>query len=248
MWRLFLILVVLFTNFVVLGQTDSPASKKCPALDVTLSRWVVNVGEILTATATVTDADVKDLKFKWSISGGIILEGQGKSEILAQQLPEHAGQSLTVSVTVEDFPNGCPAISDSATTDIAQKPFGEPVDRYGKLNFHAENARLDNFAIALKNDNNSLAFIAVSFDKQTSEKYRFSRIKRIFNYLTIRFKIDAKRILFAVLENDETTEPWIIPPGADFPYLPEQYKAIKGEDLAKKQTPPKPKSKRKKRS
>jgi len=241
------ILLVLFTNLVVSAQTDSPTPQKCPTLDATLSPSLVNVGEILTATAVLTDADIKDLKFKWFINGGIILEGQGKSEILAQQLPEHAGESLTVTVTVEGFANGCPAISDSATTDIAKKPVAISFERYGKLNVNAEKARLDNFVINLQQDSISQGLILVSFDKQSGNKYRQSKIQRVFDYLTVKRKLEANRILFAVTENDyEETILLIVPPGAEPPYSPEQYKLIKVTDLTGKRLKSKPKRRKRK--
>jgi hypothetical protein len=252
MQQLFAILVILFANFVVLGQTDSLAPEKCPALEVTLSQSVVDIGEIVTASAIITDAKdskTEDLKFTWFIDGGIILEGQGKPEIKVKQLPDHAGKTLTVSVKVESFLNKCPAISGSATTDTICKFPAIEIDRYKKLPFNEEKARLIRFADHLLQNNASQALIAVSFDRQTSEKYRNSKIKRIFDYLTAEHKIEPKQILFAILEEDhEETAFWDVSPANSFPYRSEEYKAIKGEDLAKLLTPPKPKSKRKKRS
>lgn len=76
-------------------------------------------------------------------------------------------------------------------------------DSYEKLAWKDESARLDGLAILLLNDKDYIGYIILQLDRNTSRNAAQKRLKKIFNYLTKRRKVDKKQIVFSIARSDK---------------------------------------------
>ena len=75
-------------------------------------------------------------------------------------------------------------------------PIVDPFDHYGNVSWENEMARLDNFAVAIENDPQMIAEIAVFGDKNGCPLNAQRRALRAKNYLVQRRGIDPNRIVW----------------------------------------------------
>src|SRR5262249_32461951 len=135
-------------------------------------------------------------EFKWFMSAGTIVMGQGTDEITVDTAGL-GGWALTATVVLSGVPLGCKGEA-SITTSV--KPFicglgVHKFDEYGDLKFEDEKARLDNFAIQLSNEELSIGYILMSAGQVTFEKEAAERLERAKSYLVDVREIDRNRIV-----------------------------------------------------
>ena len=95
-------------------------------------------------------------------------------------------------------------------------------DRFGKMSWSEEKAKLDNFFLFLLDNKKSEGIIEFEFAKTSPISERINRLKKIYKFIDIR-KADKKRIIFVISELDfEHTTYWIIE--SDFQWLKEKNK------------------------
>jgi hypothetical protein len=158
-------------------------------------------------------------EFKWNVSVGTIIKGQGTDEITVDTALL-GGQEVTATVELQGAPPDCKSVV-SITAQVALPP---PVcnlafDTYGDIKFDDEQARLDNFAIQLANYPASSGLILMSAGQKTFKKEAAYRLARAKSYL-VRFRgIDSSRIVTGDcgFTQDLTVRLWVVPPGAMFP-------------------------------
>jgi PKD domain-containing protein len=133
------------------GGLAASRARECPKAVVSCPD-TVRIGEPFTFTASIEDApaDAK-LTYNWSVSPGTISSGQGTSAITVDTTSIGGNETLTATVEVGGFPEGC-GRKASCTTAFPDPLIGCGFDEYGNITFDDEKARLDNFAIELMND------------------------------------------------------------------------------------------------
>ena len=239
--RIQILSICLMLTFACVVSAQVPAP--CAAVDID-GPATVDPGTPLVLKAKVSNASTPE--FKWSVSAGTIIKGQGSDEITV----DIAGLSgLTVTVTVElvGAPLACKA-SASRTTEVPIPPFrcAMAFDEYGDLKFEDEKARLDNFAIQLFNDPQFRGLIMMSAGQRTFEGEAAYRLDRARSYLVKVRGIDSTRIvtLDCGFTQDLTTTLRIVPDGATLPEC-DTFGQIPLSEV--KFTKPRPKSSKKRR-
>jgi hypothetical protein len=96
-------------------------------------------------------------------------------------------------------------------------------------------ARIDSFIIPIKEYPKSEGLITIRFEKNDSQHYKISLLKKIYNVFVFR-KFDLTRITFAISEDNfpEETTLWVVPLDAKFPKYVKDYTIIKAEELKQK--------------
>ena len=75
-------------------------------------------------------------------------------------------------------------------------PFITPFDQYGRINWEAEQARLDNFAIQLMNDRDSVGYIFIYDGSDLCEGEAQARAIRAKTYLVERRGVPWNRVIW----------------------------------------------------
>jgi hypothetical protein len=154
--------------------------------------------------------------YRWTISTGTILKGQGTTTIEVGTTGLGT-QTITVTVDVRGYNPNC-STSASASAYVVKRPEARKFDEFGLLAKKDSNLRLDKFAIELMNDPGSQGYIlgygsrtsAVGTGRQTAEAAK--------TYL-----VDVRNVGNSLITVDGgykeavTIELWIVPAGATPP-------------------------------
>jgi hypothetical protein len=148
--------------------------------------------------------------YKWLVSGGKIISGQGTSAIKVDST-ESKGGTVTGVLEVDGVELGCD-VSASVSSEICEPPQIIEIDAYGKISFTKEKSRLDRFANELKEISGAKAYlIAYNNNRERAEQAK--------QYLVTEQKIEASQI--AILEgggNQEfSMQLYLVPKGAEPP-------------------------------
>ena len=179
----------------------------------------------MTFTATINGGDPHlQSKFKWTLSAGMITNGQGTPTITVD-VRGLGGQSITATVEIDDI---SAITADCAKTVSCVRQIGicdytRKFDEYGEILLQEETERLDNFAIQLKNEPGVEGIVIVYGrygDKRGDIQAHANRVK---DYLVNKHDIEPERIVIMTGGNVEesTVELWISAPGK-FPSLPKR--------------------------
>ena len=177
----------------------------------------VDVGARLVFKVKVTNTS--NPEFKWDVSVGTIIKGQGTDEIEVDTAGL-GGLNVTAKVELIGAPSGCKNSASSTTPVIISKFFcGLAFDQYGDIKFEDEKARLDNFAIQISSDPHSSGLILMYAGQKTFKREAAYRLGRARTYLVNVREIDSSRLVTVDcgFNQDLTLKLWIVPQGARFP-------------------------------
>lgn len=134
-------------------------------------------------------------EFKWTVSVGTIMGGQGTDQISVDTV-RLGGQEVTVTVELSGVTLGCNG-SASTTVQVEPPPIGcgRPFDEYGDIKFEDETARLDNFVIQIFNIPLSSGYILMTAGQKTYRNEATQRLNRAKSYLVNVRNIDPSRIV-----------------------------------------------------
>lgn len=162
-------------------------------------------------------------EFKWWVSGGKIIKGEGTDEITVDTTGL-VGFVITATASLATMtPEGCHR-SASISLNISHAPPPERhFDSYGDLTLEEEKARLEGFAtVILKSPPGSRGLIQKSAGQSTFEREAWYRLDHARVYLFKSRGIEASRVetIDCGFTKSMQTTLWIIPPGAKFPECP----------------------------
>jgi hypothetical protein len=207
------------------GQAaQSPAAQsqnvpgRCP--NVTVSCPETNMlGAPAVFTVNVSGGDSKvNPSYRWEVSAGTIVSGQGTEMLTVDTtgLPLVGRQTLTATVEVGGFPADCP---DTASCAVGVYVIIDyfPRDEYGDLRWSDEKARLDNFAIELRNNPAARGHVVCYGGRRGRRGEAERRCTRARDYLVTRRRFAPDRIVTVDGGYMErmTVVLWVLPPGAD---------------------------------
>jgi hypothetical protein len=189
---------------------------RCPTITVA-SPDTTKSGTPVTMTANVSGGDPQvSPTYNWSVSSGTISSGQGTSSITLDTTG--VSMPITGSVDVGGFARDCRTFSSSTT--IIERGASRKFDEFGAMvNTEDQYARLDNYAIDLRNDPSSQAVLIF----YAGRKSRVGAIEALTDqtkkYLTIKRSISAGRIqtVNGGFRENGIIELWIMPQGAELP-------------------------------
>jgi len=155
-------------------------------------------------------------EFKWKVSAGTIIGGQGTDQISVDTVGL-GGQEVTTTVELSGATLGCNG-SASIRTQIEPPVLrcGRPFDEYGDIKFEDEESRLDNFAIQLSNEPLTSGYILMTAGQKTFKNEATEHLNRIKSYLVNVREIDANRVvtLDCGFTLDLTVKLYIVLPGS----------------------------------
>jgi hypothetical protein len=182
----------------------------------------VEYGEPVTVVAKFDPpVPAADPTFKWHINIGTIAKGDNTSSITIDTTGL-GGQRITVSVEVKGTVTTC---ADKTEFFIDVQPIRDccfKFDEYGDLKYADEKARLDNFAIAILNFNNSVGHIVAYAGKKTYVNEASDRLARAKDYLVKVRRIQPNRIVTidGGYGGDFRMSLWVLPGGVTLPMDP----------------------------
>lgn len=170
--------------------------KKCPTVWVDGPTTEVEAGTSIVFTTRLTGLSATTQpKFRWELSAGTIMSGQGTASITVDTTGL-SGAVVTGKVSVGGLSRDCPT---QATRSSSVLPYGFacvlPFDSYGDIGFENEEARLDNFVIQLFNQKRSTGYIFVYAGRRSYEGEASERLLRAKDYLVKHRRITPERII-----------------------------------------------------
>lgn len=205
-----------FVSTLILAFAEFAIGQGCPTLE--LEAGDVAAGQEAIVTMVVKGGPPKAFyTYNWSVSAGSITSGQGKPLIYVGTNGLD-GQNVTVNVEVGGLPPGCIG-SKFVSFTVKGGVEAQKLDEYGNINRGEEKARLDNFAISLRNGPDTNAVIIA----YGGRKSRLNEAKIAMNwakgYLTLTRKFPAPRVtvIDGGYREDAGRELWIVPNGAAAP-------------------------------
>lgn len=212
--------IILLTLFNYTSVPKSPKSifNECPVLTVACPDVIDELKVPATFSAIISGNEPKtNYIYHWTISAGTIITGQNTSKIAVNRLGLE-GRAITATVEVGGLPQGCLSKA-SCTTTLAIVDYYRLFDMYGDMSWAKERARLNNYAIQLKNEPMAVAHIIVYAGKRAYIGEAKMRAERIRNYLTRKqgIKPERAKITDGGYREDATVELWLAPVGIEGP-------------------------------
>lgn len=196
----------------VCNECDEPS---CLPISVIGPAGVTEIGGTMKFTASPSPKNFEKLSYKWTISAGTIIEGQGKPWITVQTTHEMSGETVTAKVEVIGLSESCSRTAEE-TALVARGIDTFPSDEFEKLHPKLEKERLDVFLTVLSNEKDDKGFIVLNFTKGTTEAKLRRRIRRIEDHIFLFRKFPkARMVLLTRNSKNESTVLWQVPPGAD---------------------------------
>ena len=214
--------LLLISIFFILFSISIIAQTPCPTITVNAPNSQTNIGDLMKFTAKIEGINTENLKYKWIVSSGEIISGQGTLTINVATTKDMAGSTSTATFEVIGLPQDCPnefsGWGDIEALPIRRVDEGRPFE-YGKKSWRNEKLILNNIAKSLKNDNGLRVIFRISILVENYSQPFKTKSARIKNYLVSRHRIAKDRIYFIFGGNKENlTEIYFVPAGFTIPF------------------------------
>jgi len=202
-------ILFLILCFCVIGAGQD-TGLRCPKVEVEGPEGVIRPGEPFSFRAIVTNGSAK-LSYRWLLSTGRILEGQGTLQIRVVYSNDQ-GRTPTATIEVDGLAANCTNHA-SATLAPYDPPNSIPLDEYGPTSWSRESNRVHQWKTQLAGYRDAQVYIYIygPTKKVAQANRRIRRIKESFgasqNQLTF----------LTVTSKQETTKVYLVPPGAIAP-------------------------------
>ncbi len=188
----------------------------CPHVYADGETFMLRMKQPLTFVLSLHDGDPSvHPTFRWTVSHGRILSGQGERKITVGELEEGA-KVVTAEVEIAGLPKDC-ASRRTTATGIAVVPY--KLDEYGNIRIGDEKARLDNFAVGLQNEPELIAYVIAYGGRRGRRNEARNRADRAVNYLVNARGIPPEQVtaVDGGLREELTVELWVSTRGAPAP-------------------------------
>jgi hypothetical protein len=209
------------------AQTNN---QNCPNIEIISPTSAVQEGETISFSASFGgDVHNYDVKYKWTIDKGTLIDGQ-YTNFIQVATDGLNGEIITATFEIEGLPSHCKNKFSDVAVVAERISCGFSLDEYDKIPLSEELARLDNFLISLQEDSDSKGFVWMTIDQNESVENAKKHIKRLVQHIKYR-KAKKEKITFAIEKSDQRrTRLMIIPDDAEFPNC-EKCEMIKGSDI-----------------
>lgn len=179
---------------------DSPVS--CPIITVSCPDQPAAAGPVrFTANVIARDPSVTPT-FKWTVSGGKIISGQGTGEIAFE---EDGRGSYTATVDVGGYPSSCRTSASCSVIRCNFVSLTRKVVEYGNVKPYEERTRLGSFAQELRNDPTAQGYVMAYAGRRAKRGEARERGARAVRYLVGGWGLDAGRLV--VIDGGYRDEP-----------------------------------------
>jgi hypothetical protein len=201
----------------ITATAQSNPAPACPTLTVTGPAGIPNPGDFISYIVQLTGNIPANVGFKWSVSSGKVVEGQGTDQVKIDA-DWMSGVSITATVDVLGLPEGCPTTS-SETMAVSVDNF-DPVltDQYSTQVGRVENTRLIAYAAEMNKHPNSFAYILEYFLPRT-KKTAIEKKVAMTRAALVKAGLAANnfRIVVVTDADQNLTKLYRVPPGANNP-------------------------------
>lgn len=189
-----------------------PAIVVCPTLSVSCPPDVDQGSSIRFDSSLSVPAEVT---YNWSVSAGAISSGQGTPSIIVDT-NNLGGQTVTATLELVGLDPSCSGSASCASSVRPVQPPASKFDEFGPITFNDEKARLDNFAIELKNTPSAQGYIVAYGTCVREAQERADRAKE---YLIYSRGVDAGRLetIDGGCQSNLAVQLWVVPTGATPP-------------------------------
>jgi hypothetical protein len=208
-----ILLIVLSLGLTITAQTIPTAD--CPTIEVNGPVGIIGRWEPFKFAVNVKGKVRGEIKYRWVVSKGQIIEGQGTPEITVVE-PDGA-DSLTASVELLGLPEGCArTASETTPSDETVQPIlidelELPITTISEKTLRAAADEQK------QNPNNKLYLVAYT-DKNISQFEVRQGIRRVSDFLIKEMKLTADDFqIEAVRSETNSVKIYRLPPGADKP-------------------------------
>lgn len=227
MKQVFSIIIFVFL-FCVLAFAQN-GSSRCPLVTIIAPDSVIYSGDTMSFSVLIQGEGKNDLKYKWTVDKGTILEGQGTSavHISTEGLEDTA---ITATFEIEGLPNGCQNKFQEVGVVVTIGCGLPTTDEYGKLPFEDELARIDNLLMELQNNSGDQGFIWIKTNENETIADVRKHIQKLVEHIKFR-KVSIDKFIFAIEKSDSRmTRLMRISKTQELPEC-EDCEIIKGSDL-----------------
>jgi hypothetical protein len=150
---------LLLLSFVFAALSISAqVNPQCPTISVEEPAGLSRPGESISFSVTVKPTESK-LTYKWSVSSGVIISGQGTPSIQVRFDEAHE-PSPTATVEIGGLPEECPRTA-SESTSIDRPPQPTKLDTFSLSLNSGDDGRLKSIARALSNEPTAQLYVLV---------------------------------------------------------------------------------------
>ena len=174
-----LMLMVYLLSVVAIGQVSDGL---CPKISVNGPAGVVLPGEAFKFRVTVTGLS-SEPKYKWNISSGKILSGQGTIEI--QVVTDQPGASMTATVEIDGLPTNCSNIASDFISQCGGLPISVLFDEYSDQVWKEERMHFPSLKAEMIRNPNAQIYVIIYSKKSkiAATNARIMKIKAYFETL-----------------------------------------------------------------
>ena len=197
------------------AKDRTTAKTECPNIVVTGPAGIIFPGEVAFFTATISGRVPDGLKFKWTVTDGTIIEGEGATTL--RVLTPRNEYRIDATLHVEGLNKGCP----NTASDWAE--FWEEPEPILLDEFSAEVSEIPKDALerAVKEHRKyptSQIYIFEYLPASTSDISISEKIRRMKDYMARELAFDVSSVTIMTVESDVLmTKIYRIPPGAENP-------------------------------
>lgn len=192
----------------------------CASASIKAPDSISSSDRVFTADAKISDPTLEGISYDWTITDGIILEGQGTKTIKAKCL---GLESCVVGFDIKGMAPECP-FQVRHTIIVETWEFFAPrkIDSYGDLSFDIEKKHLELLGLELYKATKAQGYIVVYDRPEEITEEIINRVKQAKQFLATNFGIYLDRVT-VIYEGDrrtQMTELWIASKGIKPPIQP----------------------------
>jgi hypothetical protein len=181
----------------------------CPFISISCPTDLLMCGAPATVSVNVSGGDPNlNLKYKWRVSAGKIVAGQGTPQITVDI---QTGETVTATVEVEGLPPECDRTESCSLSIVCDPLEARKFDEYGSVSRMNEEVRLDNFRVQLQQEPDSQGYVFIYGPHSVSE-----HLKLVRKFLFKRHGINTQRVV--LVDGGHNKQPkvelWMVPTGA----------------------------------
>jgi hypothetical protein len=209
--------IILFFAFCfsAFGQTND--NSPCPNIQVTGPPVIAQPNEPIVFTVSMDEkAKNYDIKYKWAISSGKIVDGQETQTLTVMY--ENLGETITATVEISGLPGGCENTASEVYMYCVLRTL-TVIDEFTEAISQIDGARIDAITEAVKNDPTAQLYVISRFMHSSSQQEIDRRKKEIARFL-MKAGIEKDRItLVQGVADKESTQFVLVPAGAEPPKI-----------------------------
>lgn len=226
MKRIIFFLILLSAFYVsTFAQTDKSA---CPTINIVMPQSAIPADtEISIAVGLTNMSENYNLQYKWKVSSGEIIDGQGTDVI--SFLSKKDSVNIRVTVNIKGLPEKCNNTA-SETFPLVQSRCNMPFDSYTEAELNEEFARFAQLMIALKREPEMQGFIIIEIEENETVEQTKIHIQTLIEFIKSR-EFSNERLTFVIKKSDaHLTTIYVLPKDVKFPDC-ENCEILKGGDL-----------------